>query len=104
MPTFDKYSLIYRYKVYSNPIPARARFSHFSIFIFFNLQYCQLKTPIIGYERFMKNYKEIIFGDSRGIPSHLLMFGHLRSTPVADYRLTTGAAHFISFEDDNKRH
>lgn len=53
----------------------------------------------------MKNYKEIIFGDSLGgILSHLLMFGHLRSTPVADYRLTTGAAHFISFEDDNKRH
>lgn len=52
----------------------------------------------------MKNYEEIIFGDSPGILSHLLMFRHLRSTPVADYRLTTGAAHFISFEDDNKRH
>jgi len=57
----------------------------------------------------MKNYDETLPRIYCSLPSleivlHLLMLGHLRSTPVVDYRLMVGAAHFISFEDDNKRH
>jgi len=57
----------------------------------------------------MKNYDETLSRINCSLPSleivlHLLMLGHLRSTPVVDYRLTAGAARFISFEDDNKRH
>jgi len=57
----------------------------------------------------MKNYDETLSRINCGLPSlgiilYLLMLGHLRSTPVVDYRLTAGAARFISFEDDNKRY
>lgn len=83
----------------------------FPFFLFLSLQHYFLKRTIhyrlrAIYEKLRRNFiwNKLRPFPSLGIVLHLLMLGHLRSTPVVDYRLTARAARFISFEDDNKRH